>query len=258
MRLDPEALDLAWKEYKANDDLESRNALMIHYLPTVRYAAGKIGDTLPPTVELEDLVSYGLIGLLDALEKFDPDKGVQFQTYGVARIRGEIYDQIRALDWVPRSVRSQGRLLKKARSELEDKIGRPAEVAEVAEYMGISLPAYHLMASQSFVPQVGAFAIEHTSLESEPLIQDSVFDPMMNPESLVVIAEVVSLMSEVVNTMDEKSKTILVLYYLQDMTLAEIGQVLGVTESRVCQLQSKMLSSLRDSLGAGSPVGALS
>ena len=255
MRLDPEILEVTWREYKATGDIELRNALMLHYVPTVRYVAGKISETLPATVDPEDLVSYGMLGLMDALEKFDLDKGVQFQTYGVARIRGEIYDQIRALDWVPRSIRSQARTLKKARTEVENSLGRPADNAEVAEHMGLSLSAYQTMASQSYVPQVGAFAAEQsTSLEGDVLVQDSVHDPMMNPESLTETGEVVSLMSEAVNTMDQKSKTILVLYYLQEMTLAEIGQLLGVTESRVCQLQSKMLLSLRESLGSGSLV----
>lgn len=259
MKLDPEVLEATWREFKATGDIELRNALMLHYAPTVRYVAGKIGETLPAMVDRDDLISYGMLGLMDALEKFDLEKGVQFQTYGVARIRGEIYDQIRALDWVPRSVRSQARALGKARTELENSLGRPAGHQELAGHMGLSMSAYNTMSSQSYVPQIASFTGLGTGTSDEdPYEQDSVFDPMMDPETLTELGEVVSLVSEAINVMDERSKRIVVLYYLQEMTLAEIGEILGVTESRVCQLQSKILVSLRGSLGSGSLAGSLS
>lgn len=257
VKLDPEVLEITWLEFKATGDLELRNALMLHYSPTVRYVAGKISETLPAMVDREDLVSYGMLGLMDAIEKFELAKGMQFQTYGVHRIRGEIYDQIRALDWVPRSVRSQARTLDKARKEVELTLGRPAEHHEVAGHMGLSMSTYNTSLSQSYVPQMSTFASVSASSDDDSYEQDSVYDPMMNPESLVETGEVIGLVAEAVNDMDQRSKTILVLYYLQEMTLAEIGKILGVTESRVCQLQSKMLSSLRDSLGSGSLAGAL-
>lgn len=250
MKLDPEILEETWRQFKADGDRELRNALVLHYTSTVRYVSGKIGETLPATVDRDDLMSYGMIGLMDAIEKFDLDKGVQFQTYGVARIRGEIYDQIRALDWVPRSIRSKARDIQKARTEVEEGLGRPAEHHEVAVRLDVSMSDYWSMTSQASVTQVGTFAGSYAS-EDDSYEQDSVYDPMMNPADLFETSEVFSLIGEAVNTMDQRSKTILVLYYLQEMTLAEIGKILGVTESRVCQLQSKMLLALRESLGPG-------
>lgn len=258
MKLEPEVLEGTWLQYKATGDIELRNALMLHYAPTVRYVAGKISETLPAMVDRDDLVSYGMLGLMDAIEKFDIDKGVQFQTYGVTRIRGEIYDQIRALDWVPRSVRSGAKTIGKVKGELMNELGREPEHHEVATRLGMSMQDYWAFNSAARTPRVGTFGnyASHEDPDS-PYEQDSVWDPSMNPEALAETGEVIGLVAEAVNDMDQRSKTILVLYYLQEMTLAEIGKKLGVTESRVCQLQSKMLSSLRDSLGSGSLAGAL-
>jgi RNA polymerase sigma factor for flagellar operon FliA len=258
-----DASDLAetWQEFKASSDLSYRNQLILHYTSLVRYVAAKVGGTLPSTVDREDLVSYGMFGLIDAIDKFDITKGVKFETYGVSRIRGAIYDEIRAMDWVPRSIRSKARDIEKARAEIEMTLGRPAEHGEVAQNLGLSMEEYWQLVSQANAPSSSVDSLDggwaHQEDSDKATTSDvtdfyrAQFDPAGNPEDLAQTSEVIDLVGEAINKMDERSKTILVLYYLQEMTLAEIGQILGVTESRVCQLQSKVLLALRDSLGQG-------
>lgn len=248
-QLEREALEEAWLVFKETGNLGSRNRLVLHYTSLVRYVAAKVGGTLPAEVDRDDLISYGMFGLMDAIEKFDLDKGVKFETYAVSRIRGAIIDEIRALDWVPRSVRSKAREIDKAKTEIEAMTGRPAEHQQVAQHLGLSLEEYWSLHSQAAVLPVGTLAGQNNDEDDHRA--EVTFDPTANPEELVGVGEVVDLLGEAVNNMDERSKTILVLYYIQEMTLAEIGKVLGVTESRVCQLQSKVLQTLRDTLGQG-------
>lgn len=250
--LDASGLAKAWECYKADGDADCRNELILHYSSLVEFVAGKIGGTLPPQVDRDDLVSYGMFGLIDAIDKFDLGKGVKFETYGVARIRGAIYDEIRSQDWVPRSVRSKARDIEKARTELEAQFGRPASHGEVATALGLTMEEFWELSSAANATQLTHLAdgsandngggVDHLSTK---------IDPTSNPADLFESEEIVDLIGEAVTHMDERSKTILVLYYLQEMTLKDIGEILGVTESRVCQLQSKILTSLRDSLGRG-------
>jgi RNA polymerase sigma factor for flagellar operon FliA len=255
--LDPSALASTWTNYKITGNPESRNQLILHYSSLVRYVAAKVGGSLPAMVDRDDLVSYGMFGLIDAIDKFDPDKGVKFETYGVTRIKGAIYDEIRALDWVPRSVRSKARDIEKARAEVEVVTGRPAEHAEIAEHLGLTMTEYWQLASQANAPSsvhdsidfVGVSENTFNNGHEESAIR--AIDFSSNPSELLESEEVMELVGEAVNNMDERSKTILVLYYLHGMTLAEIGKILGVTESRVCQLQSKVLQGLSNTLGQG-------
>jgi len=248
--LDPEVLTETWDSYKSGSNPGQRNVLVLHYTSLVRYVATKVAAGLPSMVEKDDLISYGMFGLMDAIEKFDLEKGVKFETYAVARIRGAIYDEIRALDWVPRSIRSKARDIERARGEVEAELGRPAEHQEVAQNLGLNMDEYWKLASEASVapiehlPGPGSMTEDYTSHETK-------YDPSANPEELFEISEITELIADAILAMDERSKTILVLYYLQEMTLAEIGQMLGVTESRVCQLQSKVLHALGESLRGG-------
>jgi RNA polymerase sigma factor for flagellar operon FliA len=247
-QLENEALMGAWQQFKETRSLEARNALILHYASLVRYVAAKVGAGLPSMVDREDLVSYGQFGLIEALDGYDLERGVKFETYAVARIRGSIIDALRKLDWVPRGVRSKARAIEQATSELQIMLGRPPEDSELAEHMGITV---HELWSQ--MSQTSAALTSGLDEESEDhaSISDVTFDVASNPEDIFAAGEVTDLMAEAISSMPERYKTILVLYYLQEMTLAEIGAVLGVTESRVCQLQSKVLQALRDSLGQG-------
>lgn len=250
-RLDSADLTAAWADYKLHDDQLSRNALVMHYNSLVRVIAAKIGAQLPKSVDREDLVSYGLFGLLDALEKFDPTKLVRFETYAVTRIRGSIFDEIRGLDWVPRTVRAKSRDAERAEVELHAKLGRPPEDAEVAGHLGVTLIELWHIQSQAEAGQIGSFYDEHGDYAEKFSVSKAVSDPASNPEDLFGTLEVAELLAEAIDAMPQRFKTILVLYYLHEMTLAEIGGVLGVTESRVCQLQSKLLQTLHEHLAQG-------
>lgn len=245
--LEPEVLEEAWLLYKETGKLDHRNRLVLHYSSLVRYVATKVGGGLPSMVDRDDLISYGMFGLMDAIEKFDLDKGVKFETYAVTRIRGAIIDELRDLDWVPRSIRSKAREVERAKVDLEARLGRPAEHTELAQHLGLSLEEYWQLASQARATVVES---RDAGAEDEKAY-DTTFDPLSNPEDLIQASEIAELLSEAIGAMDERSKTILVLYYLEDMTLAEIGQNLGVTQSRVCQLQSKVLQALSGVLGQG-------
>lgn len=251
-QLDAEVLDEAWSLYKMTNAIEHRNRLVLHYTSLVTYVAKKVSKGLPPMVDLDDLISYGMFGLMDAIQKFDLDRGVKFDTYAVTRIRGAIIDELRDLDWVPRSIRSKAREVEKAREELEGSLGRPAEHGELAQHLGLSLEDYWMLASQAQASVVES-RDQHMDGDSP---HETTFDPLSNPEDLIQASEIAELLSEAISSMDERSKTILVLYYLEDMTLAEIGHSLGVTQSRVCQLQSKVLQALGGVLGQGGLVAA--
>lgn len=249
--MEQDALAGAWSEYKAGGDLEIRNRLVLHYTSLVRYVAAKVASGLPAQVERDDLISYGMFGLMDAIDKFDLDKGVKFETYAVARIKGSIIDELRHLDWVPRTVRSKARDIDRVQNELHATLGRPPEDAEMATALGITVAEVWAIQSQTNSSYISSADETHDHGDDVATIYSSTFDPAANPEDLFATSEIVDILAHAVDTMPQRSKTILVLYYLQEMTLAEIGEVLGVTESRVCQLQSKVLQSLRDALGAG-------
>lgn len=252
-KLEQSVLESTWLDYKLSGCPAARNQLVLHYISLVRVVAIKIGTGLPPSVDREDLVSYGLFGLLDALDKFDSDKGVRFETYAASRIRGSILDEIRSLDWVPRTVRAKARDVQRAESELQARLGRPAEESELAAHLGVNLVELAVLRSQAHAtPVTGLEEFE----EGGRGWYSGVTDPASNPEDLYLTSEVVHLVAEAIESMSERSKTILVLYYLQEMTLAEIGNILGVTESRVCQLQSKLLQTLKGALGSQHVVAA--
>ena len=253
--LEQDVLAGLWVDYKVHGELEVRNQLVLHYTSLVRYVATKVASGLPSMVERDDLVSYGMFGLLDAIEKFDLEKGVKFETYAVARIKGSIIDELRALDWVPRTIRSKARDIERAQVELHATLGRPAEDVELATHLGITVGELWLMQSRSSMASVSMLESGNDDDSRQP-VSEMVFDPASNPGDLFEMQEIVDILAGAVDTMPQRSKTILVLYYLQEMTLAEIGEILGVTESRVCQLQSKVLQGLREALGHGALTAA--
>lgn len=244
--METEQLEATWSSYKESGDIRLRNDLVMHYRPLLNRVASRVGSTLPAFVDREDLASYGVFGLMDAISKFDLDKGVQFSTYASSRIRGAILDHLRSLDWVPRSVRSKVRELEEARHDLEADLGREPSNQELAVQLDISLEDLWLLQSEASVPRVGPLVVEDP--EGNPESWTTHFDPTANPEQTMSGVEITELVSKAVSGMSERSKTIVALYYIEEMTLANIGKLLGVTESRVCQLQSKVLSGLYESL----------
>jgi len=243
------ALRELWVEYKATGEPALRERLILHYSPLVKYVAGRVGVGLPPNIEQADLVSYGIFGLIDAIGKFDLDRAIKFETYAIGRIRGAIIDELRAIDWIPRSVRFKAREVEKAYASLEASLHRTPTEAEVAEEMGIRLEDLHQIFSQvSFVNVVALD--ELISMNGEKGDKLSLVDTLEDTRAEDPVAafeseETKYLLAKAINTLPEREKIVVTLYYYEGLTLAEIGQVLGVTESRICQMHTKAVLQLR-------------
>jgi len=246
------ALRELWQGFKASGDLQLRERLILHYSPLVKYVAGRVGVGLPPNIEQADLVSYGIFGLIDAIEKFDLERAIKFETYAISRIRGAIIDELRAIDWIPRSVRYKAREVEKAYAALEGQLHRTPTEAEVAEQMGIRLDELHAIFSQvSFVNVVALD--ELLSVGGEKGDKLSLVDTLEDTKAEDPVAafeseETKYLLAKAINTLPEREKIVVTLYYYEGLTLAEIGQVLGVTESRICQMHTKAVLQLRGKL----------
>ena len=249
---DPEVVAL-WETYKATDDRQARDRLILQYSPLVKYVAGRVSVGLPASIEHADLVSYGMFGLIDAINKFSLDKGVKFETYAITRIKGAIIDELRTIDWIPRSVRTKARDVERAMVKLETALKRTPTEAELAAELGIQVK--DLRATLTQVSLVSVAALDESfgagdGDERQALI-DTLQDPKApDPESTYEDVELKSMLGEAINRMTEREKTVVVLYYFEGMTLAQIGEVLGVTESRVCQIHTKAILQLRSRMQA--------
>jgi RNA polymerase sigma factor FliA len=245
-------LDELWVRYKSKGSPEAREKLIIHYAPLVKYVASRVGTGLPANVEQADLVSYGIFGLIDALEKFDLARQIKFETYAIPRIRGAIIDELRSLDWVPRSVRFKAREVEKAQSELEARLKRPPTEIEISEHLGVSTSELHDILTQiSFVTVTALEEVVSAGAErGESLsLLDTLADlAASDPASGLEGNETRAILSAAINSLSEREKIVITLYYFEGMTLAEIGEVLHVTESRVCQIHTKAVGQLRNNL----------
>ena len=237
-----------WEEFKATASPAARERLILHFAPLVKYVASRVATGLPATVEQADLVSYGMFGLIDALEKFEPARGNKFETYAIPRIKGAIIDELRAMDWVPRSVRFKHREIEKAYTDLETMLKRAPSEKEMAERLGMSLGELHDVITQiSFVSvlaldemlSVGSDRGEQISL------LDTLADRSVDPTTGLEGQETRGLLAAAINSLSEREKIVVTLYYFEGLTLAEIGDILGVTESRVCQIHTKAVGQLR-------------
>ena len=241
-----------WIDFKASGDAGMREKLILHYSPLVKYVAGRVGVGLPPNIESADLVSYGIFGLIDAIEKFDLERAIKFETYAINRIRGAIIDELRSIDWIPRSVRYKAREVEKAYQALEAKLQRTPTEAEVAAQMGIKLDDLHAIFSQvSYVNVVALDELLHAGGErgDKMTLGDTLEDPKApDPINLFEGEETKFILAQAINTLPEREKIVVTLYYYEGLTLAEIGQVLGVTESRICQMHTKAVLQLRAKL----------
>ncbi|HUH07963.1 MAG TPA: RNA polymerase sigma factor WhiG [Egibacteraceae bacterium] len=246
---DPDVV-LLWERYKQDRESTTRERLILQYSPLVKYVAGRVSVGLPATIEHADLVSYGMFGLIDAIEKFDLDKGVKFETYAIARIKGAIIDELRSIDWIPRSVRSKARDVEKALSVLEAQLRRTPTEQELADELSISVKELRSTLTQVSLVSIAALDESFSGEDSErQALIDTLQDPRAaDPESSYEDLELRSILGEAINRMTEREKTVIVLYYFEGMTLAQIGQVLGVTESRVCQMHTKAVLGLRTRL----------
>ncbi|MFF4404630.1 RNA polymerase sigma factor WhiG [Streptomyces sp. NPDC001262] len=248
----PATLDELWQAYKTSGDDRLREQLILHYSPLVKYVAGRVSVGLPPNVEQADFVSSGVFGLIDAIEKFDPARSIKFETYAITRIRGAMIDELRALDWIPRSVRQKARAVERAYATLEAALHRTPTEAEVAAEMGIPLDELHAVFSQLSLANVVALEeLLHAGGEAGDRLSlmDTLEDTTADdPVEVAEDHELRRLLARAINTLPDREKTVVTLYYYEGLTLAEIGHVLGVTESRVSQIHTKSVLQLRAKL----------
>jgi RNA polymerase sigma factor for flagellar operon FliA len=256
MKLPQERVDLStlWSSFKDTGDPEAREQLILNYSPLVKYVAGRVSANLPQTVENADLISYGLFGLIDAIEKFEPGRQIKFETYAISRIKGAIIDELRSLDWVPRSVRARARDIERAIVALEGRLMRTPTDAEVADELGLPLSDLQdIFAKLSYASVISFEDVwapnserdDHTSLVS--MIED---DDAADPVEAFESEEIKEILATANEKLPERERTVVALYYYQGLALKEIGQVLGVTESRVSQLHTKAVLRLRGKLRA--------
>ncbi|WP_330332881.1 RNA polymerase sigma factor WhiG [Streptomyces sp. NBC_00536] len=247
----PSPLDALWRSYKESGDERLREQLILHYSPLVKYVAGRVSVGLPPNVEQADFVSSGVFGLIDAIEKFDIERSIKFETYAITRIRGAMIDELRALDWIPRSVRQKARAVERAYATLEAQLRRTPTEIEVADEMGVALEELHAVFSQLSLANVVALEeLLHVGGEGDRLsLMDTLEDTAAdNPVAVAEDRELRRLLARAINTLPDREKTVVTLYYYEGLTLAEIGHVLGVTESRVSQIHTKSVLQLRAKL----------
>jgi RNA polymerase sigma factor for flagellar operon FliA len=245
LRTNPDGL---WAEYKKTRDADIRNIIIEEYLPLVKYVAERIRSKLPPNVEIDDLYSWGIFGLMDAIEGFDTTRGVKFETYCANRIRGAILDELRSSDWVPRLVRSKANRLDSAWRELELELGRMPSEAEVAERLGLSLAEFDEMVREASAVTMVSLSDhweeheENKALRKLDLLEDK---KAASPLSVLSKKEVVDFVTK---GLSRKERLILILYYFEELTMKEIGLALDLSESRVCQLHSRIMIYLQRQL----------
>ncbi len=244
------ALEDIWTAYKATNDRGLRDQLILHYAPVVKFVAGRVGAGLPSSVDPADLVSYGIFGLIDAIDKFQLDRAVKFETYAAPRIRGAILDELRSIDWVPRSLRAKARTIERAESDLEGRLGRTPTDDELAEASGMT--ADQLNDALTQVSSAMIMALDDVLIgagRDEPVrLSDTIASTDAGPGHDLEKHETKRLLNEAILTLPERHRLVLGLYYVEGLTLAEIGRVLGVTESRVCQIHTRAVIQLRGRL----------
>lgn len=240
-----------WFEYKETQNVQIRDHFVEKYSPLVKYVAGKIAVGMPQNVEYEDLVSYGTFGLFDAIKKFDPTKNIKFKTYAMTRVRGSIFDELRSIDWVPRSIRQKAKQIEKVIVELEHKVGRTIEDEEIAAELDISME--ELQSILSKISGTSLFSLNDiwkgdNDNENLSFIETIVSPQNMNPDVMIEHEEIKNTITGCIKKLPDREKKVIVLYYYEDLTLKEIGEVLEVTESRVSQLHTKAIMRLRGKL----------
>ena len=239
----------AWQDYRTTGDPEIRKHLLSHYLPLVKNVAGRLAMGFPRTVELADLVNTGVIGLIEAFANFDPNRGIKFETYAVPRIRGAILDELRSLDWVPRSTRAKSRELERAVQELERRAGRKPSHRELAKYMNITLDEF--ASTLDDVCGATLLSLDELIYREEDNRQMPRVETLEGARDLSVLGEIEEMelrayLNVAIANLTEQERLVIALYYYEELTLKEIGEVMQISESRVSQIHTKAVSKLRN------------
>jgi len=237
-----------WSRYRKYRTEETRKHLLAKYIPLVRNVATRMAMGFPRSVELSDLVSTGVIGLIEAFSNFDPDRGVKFETYAVPRIRGAILDELRALDWVPRSTRAKSREIDRAYNVLENDLGRPPEKTELAKQMNLSLKELHEALDD--VSGTGMLSLDEVIYREDDNRQVPRIETVIDRETLTVLGEIEkkelkSYLGVAIDRLTKQEKLVIALYYYEELTLKEIGEVMTISESRVSQIHTRAVVKLR-------------
>ena len=237
-----------WEKYTKNPTQEMREQIIIEYAPLVKIVAGRLSMYLGGNVEYEDLVSYGVFGLIDAIDKFDTNKDVKFETYASLRIRGSILDQIRKMDWIPRTVRQRQRKIDEAIKSLEARTGKTPTDEMLAEELGVS--GEELLSWQSQLKVTNVVSLnEFVESGNEPVMDAKGNFRLAQPEEVIAEAELKRMLKDAMQLLTEKEQKVILLYYYEDLTLKEISRVLEVSESRISQLHTKALQKMKKKMG---------
>ena len=232
---------------------ENREEVIIRYSPMIKYVANRIAMRLPPHIEVDDLISVGVLGLMDAISKYDSSRGAKFKTYAEFRVRGAILDELRAMDWVPRSIRQKASSVDKVVQSLQVKLSRSPEDEEVAKEMGISLEQFHTTLNET--KSIPVFSLDDLGIAKDSGEQQSLLDCLAgkadaDPQTQIRLIELKEIIAKAIDTLPEKERLMVSLYYYEELTMKEIGAVLEITESRVSQIHSKAVYRLRTKLKA--------
>ena len=232
---------------------ENREEVIIRYSPMIKYVANRIAMRLPPHIEVDDLISVGVLGLMDAISKYDSSRGAKFKTYAEFRVRGAILDELRAMDWVPRSIRQKASSVDKVVQSLQVKLSRSPEDEEVAKEMGISLEQFHATLNET--KSIPVFSLDDLGIAKDSGEQQSLLDCLAgkadaDPQTQIRLIELKEIIAKAIDTLPEKERLMVSLYYYEELTMKEIGAVLEITESRVSQIHSKAVYRLRTKLKA--------
>jgi RNA polymerase sigma factor for flagellar operon FliA len=252
-----------WRQYKAKPGEKAlRDRLILTYAPLVKYVAGRLGSGLPAHVDDDDLISYGLLGLIGAIERYDPDRDVKFETYAIARIKGSIIDELRAMDWVPRSVRARARDIERAIADLERKLHRAPTDEEISEKLGITTDELDDSLTDISRSSIGAldelWTVNTGGGGDQIALIDTIEDTdAPDPQGSLSETEMKEAIGEAIARLPEREKLVVTLYYYEELTLREIGEVLGVTESRVSQLHTKAVLRLKARLSGSTTRASL-
>ena len=250
--MDRDSVELTdlWQQYKYNNDLTAREHIIEQYLPLVQYIAGRIAIHLPDNVEFHDLISYGVFGLIDAIDKYDPHRDIKFETYASVRILGGIIDGLRSTDWIPRSVRSKAKEIDQAIIKLEHDLGRTPTDREVAVELEMSLDKYYETLDQ--VRNISLLSLDDNLSSDADSDSITLLDTINDPEAVVdqelVDRETLQELAAAIDELDEKQRLVVSLYYHEGLTLREIGHIMAVSESRISQIHSQAIRTLRTKL----------